>query len=197
MPRRRGAIAVAVIALVAVAGALLLEFDATGLGRAVLERAGVAIGGTLSARSVRLRPLSGLVLDGVEASSSFTGGRAAASIDRLVLDHRLLRLLGGEIAVDRLLIQGPKVRLVETAGPRTSVRAPAAGAAALGLGRLSLRVSRIDVEDATVELQAPGQPRPTVVRGMDLHLRDVALDPGPLPLLAALRGKGELRIAEV
>jgi len=198
MPRRRGAIAVAVIALVAVAGALLLEFDATGLGRAVLERAGVAIGGTLSARSVRLRPLSGLVLDGVEASSSFTGGRAAATIDRLVLDHRLARLLHGEIAVDRLVLQRPKVRLVEASSPRTPLRpATPAGAAAAGLGRLSLRVSRIDVEDATVELQAAGQPRPTIVKGLELHLRDIALEPGRVPLLAALSGVGDVRVAEV
>ena len=50
MPRRRGAIAVAVIALVAVAGALLLEFDATGLGRAVREH----FGGVLRQRATHL-----------------------------------------------------------------------------------------------------------------------------------------------
>jgi len=176
---------------------LLAEIDATALGRAVLERAGATIGGTLTARSIRMRPLSGLTLDGVQASSSFTGGRAEVSIDRLLLDHRLLRLLQGEIAVDRLLLQRPKARLVETTAPRAPLRPTPAAAAAAGLGRLSLRVSRIDVEDATVELQAPGQPRPTLVKGMDLHLRDVALDPGPLPLLVALRGVGELKIDEV
>src|SRR5437868_1088238 len=124
MRRRRVALAAVAVAAAGVAGAaLFMELDATALGRAVLERAGTAIGGTLSARSIRMRPLSGLVLQGVEASSSFTGGRATASIDRLVLDHRLLRLLGGEIAVDRLLLQRPKVRLVETAARRTAVRA--------------------------------------------------------------------------
>src|SRR5204862_5954972 len=145
MPRRRVVLGV-VIALVVLAGAaLLLEFDATALGRAVLERAGAAIGGTLSARSVRLRPLTGLVLDGVQTTSSFAGGRATATIDRLVLDHRLSRLLRGQIAVDRLLLQRPKVRLVETSAPRSARTASPAGAAVAGLGRLSLRVSRVGV----------------------------------------------------
>ena len=199
MPRRPVALAVVVVALAALAGAaLLVEFDATVLGRGVLERAGAAIGGRLSARAVRLRPLTGLVLDGVEASSSFTGGRATATIDRLVLDHRLSRLLRGEIAVDGLVLQRPKVRLVETSAPRPGARtASPAGAAVAGLGRLSLRVSRIDVQDATVELQAPGQAHPTVVKGLDLHLRDIALEPGPAPLLVGLSGVGDVRVAEV
>jgi AsmA-like C-terminal region len=194
MARGRSVLTVLAAALLlAVAALSLVEFDATRLGRAVLQRAGAVTGGTLTARSFRLRPLRGLVLDGVEAGAAFTGGRASASIDRLVLDHRPLRLLWGEVAVDRLVFERPHVRLAEAA----SARAAAPPAAAAPLGRLSLRVSRIDIEEGTVELQAAGAPGPVLVRGLDLRLRDVALDPGPAPLLAALSGTGDVRVAEV
>ena len=201
MSRRRATVAaVAVGAVVALlAGLLLVEFDASRLGRAVLERAGTALGGVrLTARSFRLRPLSGLVLEGVEGSATFTGGRAVVSLDRLVLDHRAWRLLMGEVVVDRLVLHRPRIQLVESASSPARTRTPdAAAATAGGLGRMALRVSRIDVEDATIELQAAGAPRPVVVKGLDLRLREVALDPSPGSALAGLAGVGDVSVAEV
>jgi uncharacterized protein involved in outer membrane biogenesis len=188
---------VAAIGTVLVLALSLVEFDAPRLGRAVLERAGAVTGASLTARAFRLRPLTGLVLEDVEAAASFTGGRAAVTIDRLVLDHRFWRLLVGEVAVDRLVLRRPHIRLTETATPRTAAKATAGSSAAAGLAGLALRVSRIDVEDATIELAAPGQPRPVVVKGLELRLRDVALDPGRTPVLSALSGVGDVRVAEV
>ena len=120
MPRRRAVLAVVAAATFLAAAALsLMEFDASRLGQAALARAGALTGGTLSARAFRLRPLSGLVLEGVEATASFTGGQAVASIESLVLDHRPLRLLRGEVAVDRIVLVRPHIRLGEgdAAGP--------------------------------------------------------------------------------
>lgn len=199
---RRPAIVAAVAAGVAAAlfaALLLVEFDASALGAAVLARAGAALGVQLTARSFRLRPLTGLVLEGVQGSASFTGGRAAVSLDRLVLDHRFWRLLLGEIVVDRLVLQGLHVQLAESAAPspRVATQDVAGGAAASGLGRMALRVSRIDVQDGTIELQTPGAPRPVVLKGLDLRLRDVALDPSPGAALAGLAATGDVSVAEI
>jgi len=151
----------------------------------------------LTARSFRLRPLAGLAIEGLEGSLAFTGGRATLSVDRLVLDHRLWRLLLGELAVDRLLLQRPRLRLVETRTEGRAPRPPAVAPAAAGLGRLALRISRIDVEDGTIELEAPGQTRPVVVSGFGLQLRDVAFDGRPAVALAGLSGAGEVRAARI
>jgi len=194
----------AVIAGTAAAGVLLalsalafVEFDATRLGRAVLERAGAVTGARLTARAFRLRPITGLVLEDVDAAASFTGGSASVTIDRLVLDHRLRRLLVGEVAVDRVVLRRPRIRLVEAPSSRAAAKAPPASAAAASVAGLALRISRIDVEDGTIELQAPGQTRPVVVKGLELRLRDVALEPGQTPVLTALSGVGDVRVAEV
>ena len=174
-----------------------MDFDAPRLGRAALERASAATGARLTASGFHLRPLTGLVLDDVEADASFNGGRAAVSIDRLVLDHRVLRLLVGEVAVDRLSLRRPRIRLVESQAPRAATPHPVSATAAAGLGPLSLRVSRIDIDDGTIELQALGEPRPVIVNGLELRLRDVSLEPGTSPALARLNGAGELRVAEI
>lgn len=196
---RRGVVAALVAAgtVVVLAALSLVEFDAPRLGRAVLEQAGAVTGATVTARAFRLRPVTGLVLENVEAAASFPGGKAAVTVDRLVLDHRLWRLLVGEVAVDRLVLRRPHIRLTETAAPRAAAKPTAGSSAAAGLAGLALRVSRIDVEDATIELAAPGQPRPVVVKGLELRLRDVALDPGRTPVLSALSGVGDVRVAEV
>jgi hypothetical protein len=196
---RRWVVAASVLAglVFALAALSFVEFDATRLGRAVLEQAGAVTGAKLGARAFRLRPITGLVLEDVEASASFTGGTAAVTIDRLVLDHRLRRLLVGEVAVDRLVLRRPRIRLTETPASRPAPKPPPGSSAAAGVAGLALRISRIDVEDGTIELQAPGQPRPVVVKGLELRLRDVALEPGRTPVLSALSGAGDVRVAEV
>jgi len=183
--------------VLALAALSFVEFDATRLGRAVLEQAGAVTGAKLGARAFRLRPVTGLVLEDVEASASFTGGTAAVTIERLVLDHRLRRLLVGEVAVDRLVLRRPRIRLTETQASRPVPKPPPGASAAASVAGLALRVSRIDVQDGTIELQAPGQPRPVVVKGLELRLRDVALEPGRTPMLSALSGVGDVRVAEV
>lgn len=196
MARRRAVVAVVLAgALALLAGLALLPFDATALGQALLQRAGAVTGVTLTARAFRLRPLTGLAIEGLEGSATFTGGRATLSVDRLVLDHRLWRLLLGELAVDRLVLQRPHIRLTES---RLDVRAPKRAPAATGatLGRLALRVSRIDVADGTIEMQAVGEPRPVVLSGLDLALREVAFDAGAA-LLSGLGGAGDVRVAQV
>jgi uncharacterized protein involved in outer membrane biogenesis len=197
MARRRAVVGVVLAGVLAFLGALALRsYDATALGRAVLARAGAVTGVTLTGRAFRLRPLTGLAVEGLEGSAAFTGGRATVSVDRLVLDHRLWRLLLGELAVERLVLHRPRIRLTET---RLDARAPARVPvpAAAGLGRLALRVSRIDVEDGTIEMQALGEPRPVVVSGLDLALREVAFDAGRAAMLSGLSGAGEVRVEQV
>jgi hypothetical protein len=182
--------------LVLLAGLATLSFDASGMGRAVLARAAAATGATLTARTFRLRPVTGLAIEGLEGSAVFTGGRATIEVERVVLDHRLWRLLLGEVAVDRLVVRRPRIRLVETRAQGPAPRRPGAAGAA-SLGRLVLRLARIDVEDGRIELQALGAPRPVVMTGLEVALRDIAFDARKGASLAGLSGRGQVNVREV
>jgi hypothetical protein len=196
---RRRAVVVLVVAgavLALLGGLAMLSFDASALGRAVLERGATATGATLTARAFRLRPATGLAIDGLEGSAAFNGGRASITIDRLVLDHRLWRLFRGELAVDRLVLHRPHIRLVEARTTARETSRPAAAGAA-SLGPLVLRLSRIDLEDGTIEMQALGESRPVVVSGLDVALREIAFDARKGRVLAGLSGNGEVEVREV
>ena len=196
MARSRAVLAVAaLLAILLAAAAALVSFDASALGRAVLERAAASTGAKLTAREVRLRLFTGLTLEGVEGTAAFPGGHATITLDRLVLDHSLWRLGLGQLAVHRLVLERPHVRLVETRAETRTTGAPPAAAA--GLGPLSLRVARVDVEDGIIEMKGLGETRPLVMSGLELHLRDIAFDRAAGRALGGLSGAGALRVAEV
>jgi hypothetical protein len=185
------------LALAAVAVALLLwEFDSPRLGQAVLDRAGAALGTKVTARGFGLGLLKGLRLEGVEASSSLAGGSYQLTLERLVFRHRLLPLLTGRLSVERVALERPHLRLSE--GERVPPRrgATAATAAALPAG-LSLHVEEAAVRDGSLELRSRDLPTPVVVSGLDLELRELALDPARGPFLAGLAGRGEVTIDSI
>src|SRR5262245_13793166 len=104
---------VLLVLLLAVGAILALRTDP---GRAfVLARAIQAIEGALDARvSVgRLRGpgLRTLVLEHVRLR---TGGRTFAEVPRIELAYGLLPLLGGTVRIDRLVLDRPRIYLVQT-----------------------------------------------------------------------------------
>jgi hypothetical protein len=179
--RRRWILAAAAPSLAALAAALLLEFDAPRLGQAALSRVGAALGTRASARAFRFRLVRGLALEGLEASSDFSGGRWSLSAEALVLDHRLLPLLSGRVEIERIVLKKPLIRLQQAASSRATPAAAAAPAAAL-----ALRVVEARMEDGTLEVTGPGQP-PLTVSGLDVTLRELGLTGGTL---ASLGGSG-------
>lgn len=181
------------LAVVGGLGLAWMEFDSPELGRALLARAGAALGARLEAAEFRLSLLRGLSLRDVRASGTFPGGRYELALERLVYQHRLLPLLRGRLAVDRIRIVRPMVRLSEARGARSSPALPPASVPAIPL---QLHVSQITVEDGTIEMHAAGE-SPVVVRGLRVRLADVATDAGPGSALERLSGRGEFRIEEV
>jgi hypothetical protein len=166
------------------------------MGRAVLERAGAALGAKATARGFRLGLLKGLTLEGVEASSDLQGGRYELALEKLIFRHRLLPLLAGRLSVERIVLQRPHLRLMETAGAPAHRRAPVAAAPALPAA-LNLHVSEAQVRDGSLELRSRDLPSPVMVAGLDLRLRELALDPARGPFLAGLAGEGEIAIDSI
>ena len=169
---------------------LFVPFRSPELGRRALQRLGAASGAAITARSFHLRLGQGLALEGVEASSTFPGGEAVLSLDRLVLEHRLLPLLLGRLEVDRLVLRGARLRLRETRGGPSRPVPPVAVP-------LGLHVTDIDVKDGQVEWRSLASARPMVAKGVEVRLRNVAFTPGGTSLLASLSGEGEAKVETI
>src|SRR5262245_46887598 len=99
------------LALLALAAVFLIEFDAPVLGQAALSRVGAALGPRATARAFRFRLSRGLALEGLEASSEYSGGRWSLAADTLVLDHRLWPLLRGRVEIERIVLKNPRLEL--------------------------------------------------------------------------------------
>jgi hypothetical protein len=172
----------------------LAEFSSPRLGRALLDRAGTAVGARLEATEFRLSLLRGLSLAGVRAKGKYPGGSYDVTLDRIVFQHRLLPLLAGRLAVDRIRLERPRAVLIEAEG------APPAGAAAPGMAAVALPIALDVVEaaihDGRVEMRARGR-APIVVAGLDLRLRDLALGAGSGSALARLSARGDFRAEDI
>jgi hypothetical protein len=192
-------ILIALLVLLVVAAFLLArEWDSPRLGRALLDQVGQATGLELEASGFRLSLLRGLVLEEVKGRSSEAGRELAFSLDRLVFEHRLLPLLRGTVAVDRVELLKPQIELVEKtgasrAGGKTPVPPPAPQPSPPPSGDvpLALEVREIRVADGTLALRVEGVEGETRVEGLEVLIEDLRLDPGA-GLLAGLAAKGEL-----
>jgi hypothetical protein len=180
---------VATIVLIALA---FIELDSPRVGRALLERAGAATGAKIEAEEFRLSLLRGLSLRKVRASGTMTGGRYEATLDRLVFEHRIIPLLMGRLAVTRVRLDRPNVRLIET-GARAAARKTAPTSSASAGLPIALRIEEIAIEDGTIEMHAPKQ-EPVTVHGLTVRLRELDLVPSTRGPLAGLAGRGEIRI---
>jgi hypothetical protein len=171
----------------------LVEIDSPEIGRALLERAGRTTGATLEASEFRLSLLKGLSLRNVRASGRLTGGQYEASMERLVFAHRLLPLLTGRLAVDRILLERPQITVTQTGA--TAPRATPPGAVPEAGMAIALHIAEIDVDGGTVTMRIAQEP-PTTVKGLHVRLRDLDLTRGAGPL-AGLSAKGEVRVDEI
>ena len=178
---------------------LLTNFDSPRLGKAALDRASSATGVQLRAKAFRLNLLRGLVLEGVEATAA-APVRSELHVDRLVFQHRWLPLLAGTVAVDRVLLDGLRLKVSLPSAARgatpTPVRArptPAPSAASL-----AVQVSEVALRRASMEVLTEGQRQPTaILKGLNLRLRNLDLEPLAEGVTAGLSGEGDLRIDEI
>jgi hypothetical protein len=194
LTRRLLAVGAGALALV-VAVLLFTEFSSPQLGRALLDRAGAAAGTRLEASEFRLSLLRGLSLGGVRAKGKYPGGSYDVTFDRVVFQHRLLPLLAGRLAVDRIRLERPRAVLIEAEGAPSGAAPAAAGMAAVALP-IALDVVEADVREGRVEVRARGR-APIVVAGLDLRLRDLALGAGGGGALARLSARGDFQAAEI
>ncbi|HKC13573.1 MAG TPA: hypothetical protein VKI41_16225, partial [Vicinamibacteria bacterium] len=178
---------------------LLTDFDSPRLGKAALDQASAATGVQLRAKAFRLNLLRGLVLEGVEATST-APIRSELHVDRLVFQHRWLPLLTGTVAVDKVLADGLRLKVSLPSAARGAAAAPvrARPTPAPGAGAFAVQVSEIAFRRVSMEVLTEGQKQPTAtLKDLSLRLRNLALEPGAEGVIAGLSGEGDLRIDEI
>ncbi len=185
------------------------DWDSPELGQALLDRVGEATGVHMKAEAFRLSLLKGLVLEKVDGSSVGDGTKLDFTLDRLVFEHRLLPLLQGTVAIDRIVFEKPQFDLTQSAGSGSKAASgskeepapgktkgegePGAGEAG---GGLALDVRQISVRDGSVVVKNEKAEEKTRVQDLDLEMSNVKFDPNRKSL-AALSAEGELSIHEM
>ena len=175
-------ILIAAAALVVVALVLLSrDWDSPELGQALLDKVSASTGIQMKAEGFRLNVFKGVVLEKVEANTSGEGRELAFTLDRLVFEHRLLPLLSGTVAVDRVLLEKPHFDLVQSKRKGPAEKAERAEGAPAepgdGGGGLALDVKRIQIEDGSLSMKNEAGEEKTRIEGLDLEMRNVAVDP--------------------
>jgi uncharacterized protein involved in outer membrane biogenesis len=197
-----------VLGALVVVSVLLLsrDWDSPELGRKILGGVSAATGVQIQAEGFRLNLLKGVTLDKVEANYSGQGRQVAFKLNQMVFEHRLLPLLSGTVAVERILLARPSFELAETKGkgagsgkaaPSQGAPADATGGAEGGSGGgFALEVEEIRIEDGSLSVKNVKGEEKTRAEGLDFEMRNVAFDPSQ-PSLAAISAEGSLGIEKM
>ena len=208
-----------VVAVLLLVGLFLLtkDWDSPELGQALLDEVGEATGVEMTATGFQFNLFKGIELDNVTASSSSPGRQFDFTLDQLVFEHRIVPLLSGTVAIDRIVLERPQFELVETpsqaepaAGAEPAEAEPATDAEATApepdepdepdeedeKGGLALEVKQILVRDGSIVLRNTDSGSETRVEGLDFTMENLRFDPTG-DSLAALEAEGELTIAHV
>jgi hypothetical protein len=219
-------IGAALVSLLAAGAAALLvvDFDSPELGRRVLAAAGEKAGAEITAESFHFNLWRGLRLDGVHLATAGPSGKLTIAAAGLLAEHRLAPLLRGKIEIDRVVLYTPRIELVTPPTPTSNARrrplpaspaalpvaAVSAASAATAVaavpdtagtgagGNVALRVDRISLRDGTLATRTEGLAAPDVeIRGLDVELRDLALDAAAPSTVQAFSATGDLKTREI
>ncbi len=196
-----------VVLVIVVIGLVLLtrDWDSPELGQALLDKVSEATGVQMTATGFRFNLLKGVELSGVQASSVEEDGREFSfSLDELVFEHRVMPLLSGTVAIDRIVLERPQFELVdspEEAGAEAESEEPVvteqeAPAESEEGPSFALEVRQILIRDGVVVMKTRGEPGETRVEDLDFEMQNLKFDP-TAESLAALSADGELSIAQV
>ena len=206
-----------VVLLLAAAGFVAYIFvtlDPEELGRRVLEMINESTGVELTAESISVRPLKGVDLENGSLQGGMELGTVSGSLDRMVVDYKLLPILQGEIVVSQILVEGPRLEVLSRpAAPAVQPRAsdpesmvsdevlvggerPIAGE---GSGFISaVSIDEIRVEDGNLKVATEGSDSGgLVIRGLTLELGNLSLDSAAMTPFLGFAAEGGIRLDEI
>ena len=185
-----GLLAVLLLAIIIL---FFTDFNAPWLSKWLVETLSRQAGVEMSVDSASINFLRGIKLTGVDATKERRKSTTTASMDLLLLEHRLWPLLWGDIVVHRIELDKPVIEVVSSPGrPQDDPEDPAAEDAEEdereeiekppSTDETKQRDSVIDigaliVTDAELVLRTEGvETEDVVLRGLSLELTDVFYD---------------------
>jgi hypothetical protein len=197
---------VGAVLLLVVVFLLTKDWDSPELGQALLDEVGEATGVAMTATGFRFNLFKGVELDNVTATSSSPGRAFDFKLDQLVFEHRIMPLLSGTVAIDRIVLDHPQFELVETpsqAEPAEDAESAEAEPSEESIatdgddeGGLALDVKQILVRNGSIVMRNTDSGSETRVEGLDFTMENLQFDP-TAESLAALAAEGELTIASI
>ncbi len=206
------------IGLAVVAGALALllavaffvDFRAPALGRRILDAAGADAGIEIQAARFKLNLVRGIVLEEVVATTRIPSGTVVATLDRVVLQHRLLPFIYGDIVIDRLVLERPVIEVIKDealsarGGPSRSRTAPRItpvsfvqeGEGPSPVDRAVTVHSAVITDGTLLVREADGEPTIRVEQ-LDVELSGIEIEEGAASVAVGLSGRGHVDIGEV
>ena len=199
---------------------LVKDYDSPELGKALLDKASEATGAEISATGFRFNLFNGIKLEGVRAKATADGRSLDVSLDELVFEHRVMPLLSGTVAVEKIVLDRPEIVLVESddvSDARSSTDAgaesepiessePTDAEADAGAGEaeaeegsgLAIEVQQILVQNGTLVMRSGSEGAETRIESLDLTMVNLSVAPSvaaePLKAIAA---EGDLSVASV
>ena len=197
LPRAAALLAVGSIALFAVLVVVSRRLDTPEFRTALLGRVKTALGTDVRVRKMDVSLLSGVQLEGVGISNPAPFQGDILTADEFVFRYRLLPLLAGRIAVDRVALRRPVMTIaVDSHGVYNFERLGSdSGSAPSGAYRgaalpFALELSRLSVDDGRVSFRDARRATLLTMEGMDLA--------SSLDLLSGgATGRGKVAIARL
>ena len=176
--------------------------------QAINEKGGIQV----QAESFQISPLKGLIIENAHAEGELATGSMTAELGRVVVDYQLLPILKGEIIVDQIVIERPRLVVVSHAADQRAASRGSKGGVkdqtteadaetqADEESSLSPTVSiaSFRVEDGSITSKVEG-PDPTqiTIDGLNLELTDFFLDPAVADPILGLSANGSIRVEAI
>jgi AsmA-like C-terminal region len=205
-----GGLGLVVLLALVLATLFLVDFDSPRLGKALLDQVSAQTGLRVEADGFRLNLLRGVRLEGVRFATDGPSGRLTVKAAGVLAEHRLRALLRGRVEIDRIMVYEPHIELVTPAEdapvaakapPPKPAQVPVTAGASTSQGGSTdgpmLAVNRIWLRNGTLSTRTEGAQAPDVeIRGLDVELRDLAVDDAPTAL-QGLHAGGDLHTGEI
>jgi hypothetical protein len=199
-------LAVVVLLVGALVVFLFTDWEAPVLGQKLVAIAARAAGIELEVDRVAVNLRKGLLLEGVVASSQAEGEVMTATIDLVQIECALISLIRGDILVQRILVESPRIEIVsrdlgggwndEAVSEEPPSKSTAATADELDIADRPkpATIDELSITDAYLISRTEGaDASETVIESLDFRLIDFVLDAAAPSAALGVTGSGRLR----
>ena len=206
------------VVLLLAAGAFVawvfFTLDPEELGQKILTMINEKTGVEMTAEKFEVRPLQGVDMENGRFQGDLDSGTASGTVDRMILDYKLLPLLKGEVVVHQILIESPDLEMVsrpveegsqpempedpepaeETAEGAAEGDEASAGQEESGFVS-AISISEIRVVDGNLKVTSEASDAGTLsVQGLDFELGDLSMDAAATSPALGFAARGGIRI---